>query len=136
MEVSFVGSLDTKKCPYGKVQNLPPHTEGYLNAIMNAQSMIYGYYFIPEILQQRPDIIREFLVHMPNYYTPPADFTVDEAMTMALFYIAPKITSIERLRLMHILGSYYSVDLFTGSDTTGLPANNCGFVKTHTEKNF
>lgn len=132
-EVSFVGSLYTEKCPYDNVNGLSPRTEGYLNAIMDAQSLIYGYYFIPEILQQRPDIISEFQAHMPNYYTPPADFTVDKAMTMALFYIAPKITSIERLRLMHTLGQYHSVDLYTGSDTSNLPVNNGGLVKTHTE---
>lgn len=135
-DVSFVGSLYTEKCPYDQVKNLSPHTEGYLNAIMDAQSLIYGYYFIPEILQQRPDIIRELQTHMPDYYRPPEDFTVDDAMTMALFYISPKITSIERLRLMRTLGQHYSVDLYTGSDTSGLPVNNCGLVKTHTEMPF
>ena len=132
-EVSFVGSLYTEKCPYDRVQGLNAHTEGYLNAIMDAQSLIYGYYFIPEILETRPDIIREFKSCMPGYYTPPEDFMVDDAATMSLVYLAPKITTIERLRLMRTLGNRFPVDLYTASDTTGLPVRNCGLAKSLTE---
>ncbi|MGN0342151.1 MAG: DUF3880 domain-containing protein [Roseburia sp.] len=132
-EISFVGSLYTEKCLYDKVQGLTPRTEGYLNAIMEAQSLIYGYYFIPEILQEQTDIIEEFKAHMPEYYTPPEDFTRDDVMTMSMVYLAPKITTIERLRLMRTLGQYYPVNLYTGSDTTGLPIRNCGRAKSLTE---
>ena len=39
----------------------------------------------------------------------------------------------ERLRTMQLLGEHYAVNLYTGSNTTGLPVRNCGRVKTHTE---
>ena len=130
-EVSFVGSLYTEKCPYDRVKNLSPRTAGYLSGIMEAQSLIYGYYFIPEVLSD--ELIEEFRSHLPGFYTPPENFRVDLRMTMALLYIGPKITCMERLRLLKKLGSQFPVDLYTGSDTTGLPVKNCGLAKSLTE---
>lgn len=129
--VSFVGSLYTEKCPYDKVLNLSDYTKGYLNAIMEAQSRIYGYYFIPELLTD--SLIEEFRTHHPSFYIPPEKSTRDDRMTMALLYIGNKITSMERLRLMKLLGTDFPVDLYTGSDTIGLPVHNLGLAKTLTE---
>ena len=52
---------------------------------------------------------------------------------MARMYLCAKITSAERIRTMSLLGTRFSVDLYTGSDTKTLPVQNRGRAKTLTE---
>lgn len=130
-DISFVGSLYTEKCPYDRLTNAPAYLTGYLEGIMDAQQKVYGYYFLEEIL---PDsIVDAFCKCMPGFYLPPENSIRNDRATMAQFYLCPKISALERVRTMHLLGSYYSVNLYTGSDTSGIPVKNCHLVKTLTE---
>lgn len=131
-DISFVGSLYTEKTAYDKLQDLPDYWSGYLNGIMAAQQKIYGYYFIDELITQ--PLIDTFKSHMPGYYTPPnAPFLTDSAIISQL-YIGNKITSLERIALAKLLAANYSLDLYTGSDTSNLAEiHNCGLAKTMTE---
>jgi spore maturation protein CgeB len=70
---------------------------------------------------------------MPGFYLPPDMATRDDRMAMALMYLGPKITSMERTRLLKALGERYPVDIYTNSDTSMLPLSNHGAVKTHSE---
>lgn len=131
-DVSFVGSLYSEKSPYDKLIGISNYTAGYLDALLNAQLNIYGYYFIEEQLTQ--NIIDDFKAHMPNYYTYPMDNFMTDEMIISQLYIGNKISVMERHRLLYELSSHFSVDLYTGSDTTALPLiNNRGFAKTLTE---
>ena len=130
-KISFVGSLYTEKCPYDQLPQDGSYLNGYLSGIMEAQSKIYGYYFVPEVLPD--EIVHEFVRLMPEFYLPPDMATRDDRMTMALMYLGPKITSMERTRLLQTLGERYPVDIYTKSDTSQLPLRNHGTVKTHTE---
>ena len=53
--------------------------------------------------------------------------------TLAQLYLGTEISARERVDTMKLLGSHYHVDLYTGSDTSGLPVQNKGLVKTLTE---
>lgn len=98
---------------------------------MAAQEKIYGYFFLDEVL---PDsIIQEFIQCMPNYYIPPERARRDNAKIIALQYLGMKISSTERIKAMTLLGSQHHVDIYTASDTTGLPVHNHGCAKTLTE---
>lgn len=130
-DISFVGSLYTEKNPYDKAINLSPYLKGYLDGLMNAQQKVYGYNFLEETVSD--STVREFCTHMPDFYIPPELSRRDDRATMVRFYMEPKISSMERLHLMNLIGSDYSLDLYTGSDTTGLPVHNHGRAKTHTE---
>ena len=130
-DISFVGSLYTEKSPYDKLQNPPAYLSGYLDGIMAAQSKIYGYPFLEELLTD--EMVAEFQKHFPEFYTPPENFIRDDRVTMARIYLEPKISAMERVATMNLLGSHYPVHLYTGSDTTGLPVKKCGLVKTLTE---
>ena len=44
-----------------------------------------------------------------------------------------KVTANERKHLLSFLGSHFTVDLYTGSNSSGLPVHNHGRVKTLTE---
>ena len=130
-DISFVGSLYTEKCPYDNIIAPSKHLSGYLDGIMAAQDTIYGYFFLDEVL---PDsIIQEFIQCMPNYYIPPERARRDNAKIIALQYLGMKISSTERIKAMTLLGSQHHVDIYTASDTTGLPVHNHGCAKTLTE---
>lgn len=130
-DISFVGSLYTEKCPYDNIIAPSKHLSGYLDGIMAAQEKIYGYFFLDEVL---PDsIIQEFIQCMPNYYIPPERARRDDAKIIALQYLGMKISSTERIKAMTLLGSQHHVDIYTASDTTGLPVHNHGCAKTLTE---
>lgn len=130
-DVSFVGSLYTEKSPYDRLTDAPAYLRGYLEGIMEAQLKIYGYSFLEELITD--EMAAEFRAHLPGFYTPPENFDKNDRIAMARLYLEPKVSAMERVRVMELLGSRYSVNLYTGSDTTGLPVKNCGLVKTLTE---
>lgn len=131
-DISFVGSLYTEKCPYDKLTNAPEYLTGYLDGIMEAQLKVYGYYFIDEVLTD--EVIRDFKNHLPGFYNNPMEGFLTDRITVSQLYIGNKITALERIRAMKLLSQHFSVDLYTGSDTSDIPnIHNCGFAKTLTE---
>lgn len=130
-DVSFVGSLYTEKCPYDRLTNAPNYLTGYLSGIMEAQLRVYGYYFLEELLPD--DVVAAFRQCLPGFYIPPEYALRNDRVAMAQIYLCAKISAMERVRTMKLLGHQYPVKLYTGSDTTGLPVQNCGLVKTLTE---
>ena len=131
-DVSFVGSLYTEKCPYDQLVNLPEDVSGYLDGLMEAQLLIYGYYFVEELLTD--DLCQTFKAHHPDFYTSPLDSFLTDRQTIAQFYIGNKITALERVRTMRLLSEHFNTNIYTGSNTSMLPhIHNRGFAKTLTE---
>ena len=131
-DVSFVGSLYSEKCPYDKFQSENAYVRGYVDALMEAQRKVYGYYFVEEALTE--EIIEEFRNHLPGFYSSPLDNFLTDRSTVAQLYIGNKITAMERAITMEVLSEHFSMDLYTGSDTSKLPKiHNRGFAKTLTE---
>lgn len=131
-QVSFVGSLYTEKCPFDKLKNASAYLMGYLDGIMTAQLKIYGSYLIDDVL---PDsIVTEFKKCMPGFYQPLIENYLTDRDIVSQLYIGNKLSALERTQLFDILSKHFSVDLYTGSDTSNLPLiNNRGFAKTLTE---
>lgn len=130
-DISFVGSLYTEKCPYDRLQSDSAYLHGYLEGIMDAQRNIYGCYFLENLL---PDsIVDAFRDAFPGFYIPPEKAIRNDRVTMAQLYLCAKISAQERVRTMQSLGSRYPVKLYTGSDTTDLPVENLGLIKTLSE---
>lgn len=131
-KLSFVGSLYTEKCPYDRLVNPPAHLSGFLDGLMEAQLKVYGYYFVEEVLSD--SITAEFKAHMPDFYAPlDAPYLTDKTIA-AQYYIGNKITSLERIRLLTQLAEQFPTDIYTGSDTSGIPQlHKRGLVKTLTE---
>jgi len=131
-DVSFVGSLYTEKCPYDKLSNPPDALSGYLDGLMAAQLLVYGYYFVEELLSD--DICQSFKEHLPDFYTYPMDNFLTDRKTIAQLYIGNKITALERMHTMKLLSENFNMDIYTGSDTSMYPRiHNRGFAKTLTE---
>ena len=131
-DLSFVGSLYTEKCAYDKLSNPPEYLAGFLDGLMAAQLKVYGYYFIDEVLPDQ--VIADFKEHFPGYYSPVDAPYLDDKTIISQLYIGNKISSLERVRLMKLLASHYSLDIYTASDTTEIPGiHNRGLAKTLTE---
>jgi len=132
-DISFVGSLYTEKCPFDNLTSPSYYLSGYLERIIESQLQIYGYYFIDEVLSD--NLVKEFKAQMPNFYTQHSEHTfLTDHITVSQFYIGNKITSVERIRTMQKLSSLFSMDLYTGSDTSMISKiHNRGFAQTLTE---
>lgn len=129
-DISFIGSLYTEKCDYNKI-SLPDMHRGYVEGLIEAQLQIYGYNFIEECIT--PELIEAFLVAKPALNNFPASMDVDIRAAIAQD-ISVKVGEQERIRFLKRLSEQFSVDLYTGSDTTCMPkVHNRGFAKTATE---
>lgn len=133
-DVAFVGSLYTEKCPYDKLPaNAPLSLRGYLDGIMRSQELVYGYYFIEDLLND--EVIEEFKKWHPSFYTqnPEATFLTDK-ITLSQLYIGNKISAMERVDTFKKLSEHFPTTIYTASDTSYMPKlNNLGTCKSLTE---
>ncbi len=130
-DISFVGSLYTEKSPYRRLKNAPAYLTGYLDGIMDAQQKIYGYNFLEDVLSD--STVAEFKKYFPGFYTAPEESFCDDRAVFTQLYLGSEISARERVSVMNLLGSHFSLDLYTGSDTADIPVYNKGFAKTLTE---
>lgn len=130
-DISFVGSLYTEKSPYIRLTDASDYLTGYMDGIMAAQQKVYGYSFLEEVL---PDaVVTDFKNHFPGFYTAPEGYFCSDRTILTQLYLGSEISARERVATMKLLGSRYPLDLYTGSDTTGIPVQNKGLAKTLTE---
>lgn len=109
-DVSFVGSLYNEKHNlFERLSGLPEFTSGYLTAIMQAQQMVYGQFFLEDLLS--PDIINELQKVCP--YKPLSDGTEPDAYVYANYFLCRKITSNERIALLKHASEQFQLKLYT-----------------------
>lgn len=125
-DVSFVGSLYTEEHNlYDRMTTISDYTRGYLEGIMNAQRKISGYFFIEDLLTQ--DILSDMKQAVP-YLTRP-DGTESDAYIYANYFIARKLTSLDRIDILQNISKRYQTKLFTYNPTPFLPdCQNMGNV--------
>lgn len=125
-DVSFVGSLYNEKHNLlDRMTTLDSYTKGYIDGIMKAQLKINGYFFIEELLT--PDII-DAMQKALAYHTQPGG-TESDAYVYANYFIARKLTSIERHDILKTVSEHYDTKLYTHNATPELPyAKNMGAI--------
>ncbi len=130
-EISFVGSMYNEKHNlFDRLKGLPEHTQGYLDAIMDAQLQVYGYYFIPELLSK--DILADLQKSVP--VEPNKDGVETVEYLYAYYFIARKLAEKERTQILSKLSNEFSVKLFTPNPTPNLPKiQNMGPVDYYNE---
>lgn len=114
-DVSFVGALYNEQHNfYDRLKTLSPHTRGYVDGLMRAQSFIYGQNFIASCLPE--SIINEFQNEVN--YIPTPDCAVPLSYIFSEYYINRKLTSIERIDLLTAVAEKFNLNLYTfpGSD--------------------
>lgn len=130
-DISFIGSLYSEKCLYNQI-TLSEKMRGYVDGLIEAQLLVYGYNFIEECVT--PELIDSFTKARPELTNFPSSMKVDTKAVIAQHIISVKVAEQERLRYLKALSERFNVDLYTGSDTSSMPLiHNRGFAKTNTE---
>jgi spore maturation protein CgeB len=123
-QVSFVGSLyDEEHNFLDRYTGISEYTKGYLNAIMEAQSKVYGYSFLEECLT--PPIIDDLQSQVG--YSPDVDGVETPAYVFADYFLCRKLTAMERRSLLTSVAASYPLKLFTLNKNASIPhAQNMG----------
>lgn len=116
-DVSFIGSLYKEKCKYNQIESLPDYVRGYLEGIMEAQLLVYGYNFLEEALT---DSVVQSFKQCVGWYPLGADYEENDCAIVAQEYIGVKCSELERERALNRLAEECNVDLYTLSDTSSL----------------
>ena len=134
-DISFVGTLYNEENSHNffdrLYQKLDSYTKGYLDAIMEAQLNVSGYYFIEELLTD--PVIQKLYQAEP--YVPSRDGAETLSNIYANYYIGRKLTSMERIRLLSALGkTKYNLKMFTLNKDVSLPGvTNMGVADYYSE---
>lgn len=130
-EISFVGSMYNEKHNlFDRFTGLSPYTKGYLDAIMDAQLKVYGYFFIEELLNGK--ILADMKKSVP--VEPNKDGVETIQYIYAYYFIARKLANIERTEILGRLSEEFNVSLFTYNKTPELPkVNNKGAIDYYLE---
>lgn len=109
-EISFVGKL--YESPLGSyMQLMDEYTKGFINAIIQAQKKIYGYYFVEELLTD--EVINRINSYIQNLQPGTMLKMSKEALSYAM---GAQITREDRLMLLKLLGMHHQVKLYSRED--------------------
>ena len=125
-DVSFLGSMyDEKYTFYDKFKNVSPYTKGYLDALVEAQMKVYGYYFVDELLTD--SIIADIEKVVP--YQRNKDGIETSRYIYSNYFIARKIAELERKKVISEVSQKFRTNIYTHNDTSYLTyVNNMGSV--------
>ncbi len=129
-DISFVGSLYHEKGNMmSYLDSLSDYAKGYLQAVMQAQQKIQGYYFVEELLKE--DVLKELQETCP-YNT--EGTLLSDTYVYAHYFVGRQLANRERTKLLQMLSQKYQVDLYTHQQTPFLPnVMNRGKVDYYTQ---
>lgn len=116
-DIAFVGSLYNEEHNfYDRMAcNLSEYDKGYLEALLNAQRNIYGYYFLEKHLAEY-DILDRM------YDAMPVPVEEDSFVTLPYIYgnyfLGRKLAELERLDILMEVSKRYKVHAYTEGDTS------------------
>lgn len=125
-DISFVGSLYNESFGnlYRYMEKLGPYEKGFVEALVNAQKNVYGCNFLETVLEQNPEIVKNIQESCPIYAK--GDGLETAEWTLANYFLARKVTSLERIEIMEILGEKFGINLYTPIETTIKGVKNMG----------
>lgn len=114
-QVSFVGSTYSEKENqfYERLKGIGSYTMGYLDGIIQAQKKLYGCFFLERMLT--PQIVEE-LEHICPVGKTQDGFETPE-WVYAQYFLARKVTSLERQEILKMLSESFEVSLYTNEET-------------------
>ena len=131
-DISFVGNLynEDHNIFDGMYEKLDEHTRGYIDGVMQAQLLVSGYSFVESVLTD--DIVKNMNVAEP--YVPNPDGVETLPYVYADYYLARKMTSMERIKLLNAVADRFDLRLFTLNPKAAVPnAHNMGITDYNTE---
>ncbi len=117
-DISFVGSLYNEKNPLRGLTDIPEHTRGYIDALVEASLKVYGYNPVEDAMNA--ETANAIKASAKDFFTIEKAVADPDRYVAAHSYIGMQIAETERARTLNILSRYFSVDLYTGSDTSAL----------------
>jgi spore maturation protein CgeB len=134
-DISFVGSMYNEKHNlFDRLSDISDFNKGYLDAIMNAQRKVYGYFFLERLL--KGEILEDMLQKYP--VKPNSDGVETVQYLYANYFLARKMATDDRKEVMTELGrkfgNDYKINLYTPNETPELlKVNNCGSIDYYDE---
>lgn len=130
-DVAMIGSMYTEKKHqlFRHLDELDEYTRGYLDAVMSAQKSLYGMSVLESSLSKT--IVENMQKVCPMVAR--GDGLENIEWVFANYFMARKLTSIERKEIIEALAEQFSVTLYTPEPTPGLKVNNRGAVDYYTE---
>ena len=132
-DIAFVGSMYNEKHNlFERLSGVNDFTKGYLDAVMNAQRKVYGYFFLEQLL--KGEVLNDML---KNY---PVETSRDGVETVqylyADYFLARKMAADDRKEILGRLGKEfgreYAVNLYTPNETPDIAGvNNCRYYLKH-----
>ncbi|SFA94069.1 spore maturation protein CgeB [Acetitomaculum ruminis DSM 5522] len=117
-DVTFIGPLYNEENSFAKkLEGASDYIRGYLDGVMKAQGMIYGTYFIEDLLTD--DIVKELERIIPIEFN--RDSVIEKKYVYAYFYIARYMTQVERYKTLKDISEYYKLYLYTNNNAPNLP---------------
>jgi len=131
-DISFVGAMynEHHNNMFRHLENLEDYEKGYVDALLNAQKNIYGCNFLENVLQANPTVFEKIQQVCPVYAR--GDGLESAEWTLANYFLARKITAMERNEIMQLLGERFSVNLYTTEKTNIKGVKNCGVADYNT----
>lgn len=126
-DITFIGSMysETKQHMFRHLEELDDYTKGYLFGLMEAQKNLYGMDILECSL--KPELIETMQKVCP--VTENGDGLESVGWVFANYFLARKVTEMERREVMERLSMRYKVKLFTPEKTPHLPnVENMGEV--------
>lgn len=130
-DVTFIGSMysETRQHMFRHLEKLDDYTKGYLFGRMNAQKNIYGLDILEEALT--PDIVESMRKVCP--VTEHGDGFETIPWVFANYFLARKVTAMERQEILERLSQKHEVKLFTPEETPHLTkVKNMGKIDYYT----
>ncbi len=129
-DVSFVGSLyDEKVDLFAGTEQMSDYTKGYLEAILEAQLKVQGYFFLEELLQGK--VLEELLKRYPYSIE---NTLLSSAYVPAHYILGRKLANMERTRILEQISKDFSIKLYTHHETPWLTnVRNMGKVDYYQE---
>ncbi len=131
-DIAFVGSLYNEERDFYSIILSRAKDErfcGYLEGLLNAQKLVYGYNFMSELLTG--DVIETF--HKAGAYRDKGDLLITEAEIYSDVYLSRKLATINRVELLYLLGNHFDVDFYTYKETIIPNVNHKGTISYYKE---
>ncbi len=134
-DITFIGSMysETKQHMFRHLEKLDDYTRGYLFGLMGAQKNIYGMDILEEALT--PEIVETMRKVCP--VTEHGDGLETIEWVFANYFLARKVTAMERQEILERLSQKHEVKLFTPEQTPTLThVKNMGKLDYYTQAPF
>lgn len=130
-DIAMIGSMYTEKKHhlFRHLEKLDSYTRGYIDAVMDAQKKIYGADIIEKSLT--PDVIKNMQKVCPMIASGDGLETIE--WVFSKYFLARKLTAIERHELIEALSISNGVTLYTPEPTPLLRVDNRGSVDYYKE---